>query len=108
MVSWFMSPWEAARISMEAQRSIALQFLGFAFSNPLPKEQRREDRGLGENVAAVTHPNPNMGSPDHPVAPSAGVQPMQKRTVAARSNTQTAKKATGTRNRKSRRSKRKR
>jgi hypothetical protein len=108
MVSWFMSPWEAARISMEAQRSIALQFLGFVFSNPQPEERRREGRGLGENVAPVTHPNLNMGSPDHPVAPSARMQPMQKRTVASRSNTQTAKKAAGARNRKSRRSKRKR
>ena len=30
MTLWFISPWEAARFALEAQRLIAVQFLPFA------------------------------------------------------------------------------
>ena len=39
MTSWFISPWEAARLSLEAQRLTTLHFLRF-FSGP---ERQRQD-----------------------------------------------------------------
>ena len=39
MMSWFISPWEAARLSLEAQRAIAFHFLRFAFGQDRPIQE---------------------------------------------------------------------
>jgi hypothetical protein len=39
MFSWFISPWEAARLSLEAQRLMTLHFLRFVSG---PERQRQE------------------------------------------------------------------
>jgi hypothetical protein len=96
MVSWFISPWEAARFSMEAQRLIALQFFGFAF----PKTQPGAEGASGEKTASVPRQASTIASSGDVLTPSKWIEPVQKRTVAARSNTQKVKKATGTRKRK--------
>jgi hypothetical protein len=40
MFPWFISPWEAARVSLEAQRLLAFPFLGFT----LDQGRRRKGR----------------------------------------------------------------
>jgi hypothetical protein len=40
MFPWFISPWEAARVSLEAQRLLAFPFLGFT----LGQGRRRKGR----------------------------------------------------------------
>jgi hypothetical protein len=49
MSSWFISPWEVARVSLEAQRLIALQFFPFAPR----KEQPHQEEASGDKKAAV-------------------------------------------------------
>ena len=44
MVSWFIMPWEAARVSMEAQRMIAAQFFGFAFPGSQAEDARHGEK----------------------------------------------------------------
>jgi hypothetical protein len=96
MVSWFMSPWEAARFTMEAQRLVALQFFGFAF----PK-QSREEHAFAEQRAAVAGRAPSIAPAEERLPPPKGMEPAhKKRSVAARTNTQITKKRTGTRKRK--------
>jgi hypothetical protein len=104
MVSWFISPWEAARFSMEAQRLIALQLFGLAFPKGQSNEQPREERGSGE----VPRRASTIASSEDVSAPLTGIEPVQKRTVAHRSNTQMTKKVSETRKRKSRAGKGKR
>jgi hypothetical protein len=96
MVSWFISPWEAARFSMEAQRLIALQFFGFAFPQAQPKKQSREERASGEGNAALPRQAPTIAFAEDVVTASKAMEPAQKKTVAGRNN-----KAMGTRKRKS-------
>jgi len=36
MISWFISPWEAVRLSLEAQRVMAFHFLRFASGQERP------------------------------------------------------------------------
>ena len=78
MVSWFISPWEAARFSMEAQRLIALQFFGLAFPKARPKEQGPEERASGEEKASVPRQALSMGSSGHAVMPSKGMGLIEK------------------------------
>jgi hypothetical protein len=101
MVSWFISPWEVARFSMEAQRLIALQFFGFAFPQAQPKKQSREERASGQGNAAVPRQAPTIPFAEDVVTPSKRMEPAQKKTVAARNNMQIQKKAMGTKKRKS-------
>jgi hypothetical protein len=42
MFLWFISPWEAARLSLEAQRMMAFPFLGLPSGK---RRQRQEDGG---------------------------------------------------------------
>jgi hypothetical protein len=101
MISWFISPWEAARLSMEAQRLVALQLFGFAFPKAQHQEQPREERGTDEEKAPVPLRASTTASSEV-LARSKGVEPVQRRNVAAPSNRQMTKKAPGTRKRKSR------
>ena len=55
MFPWFISPREAARFSIEAQRLIAFQFFSFAFSPTRPKRRRKglsSDQGAPNKAAA--------------------------------------------------------
>ena len=100
MVSLFILPWEAARVSMEAQRMIAAQFFGFAF----PRSQAERAQQVEEHrVRATDRDNASANSQE----PSSGSrQPAPRKAVAARSNAHLTKKATGSRKRKSRAGKR--
>jgi hypothetical protein len=102
MISWFISPWEAARFSMEAQRLVALQLFGFAFPKAQHQEQPREERGTDEEKAPVPLRASTTASSEDVLPRSKGVEPVQRRNVAARSKRQMTKKAPGTRKRKSR------
>ena len=82
MSSWFISPWDAVRFSLEAQRLIALQFF--------PAQTHQEER---DKKAVV----PGLGSSaDLPTPPQARETVLRARTVAARSTTD-VRKATATR-----------
>ena len=99
MSSWFISPWEAARFSLEAQRLIALQFFPFAPR----KGQPHQEEASGNRKAVV----PGLGSSaDLPIQPRSR-DTLQARTVAARNYTDVIRKATGIRKTKSSKRKRK-
>ena len=74
MSSWFISPWEAVRMSLEAQRLIALQFFPFG-ARTGQTNQEEETRDIS--------------------APSR--KTVRARTVAARTATDVIRKATATR-----------
>jgi hypothetical protein len=98
MSSWFISPWEAARFSLEAQRT-ALQFFPF----PPRKEQPPQEEASGDKKAVV----PGIGSAaDLPIPPRSR-ETVLARTVAARNATDVIRKATGIRKTKSSKRKRK-
>ncbi|HEY7301540.1 MAG TPA: hypothetical protein VH684_26920 [Xanthobacteraceae bacterium] len=125
MVSWFISPWEAARLSMQMQRLIALQLLSFAFPKARLEEQPREETAPGEGRASGEEQesgeeqasgDENSSLPrqartivysEDMLTPSTRIEPGQRRIVAARSNTHKTKKANGIK-RRSRRDKGKR
>jgi hypothetical protein len=99
MSSWFISPWEVARVSLEAQRLMALQFFPFAPR----KEQPHQEEASGDKKAVV----PGIGSAaDLPIPPRSR-ETVQARTVAARNATDVIRKATGIRKTKSNKRKRK-
>jgi hypothetical protein len=50
MFPWFISPWEAARVSLEAQRLLAFPFLGFT----LGQGRRRKSRPTEVHLADQT------------------------------------------------------
>src|ERR1700732_5411991 len=54
MSSWFISPWEVARFSLEAQRLIALQFFPF-----VPRKEQPPQEEASGNRKAV---EPGIGS----------------------------------------------
>jgi hypothetical protein len=95
MSSWFMSPWEAVRFSLEAQRLIALQFLPFVPH----KEQTHREEASGNAVV------PGLGSSTDLRIPPRSRKTVRARTVAARSATNIRKL---TESRKLKRSKRNR
>jgi hypothetical protein len=96
MSAWFISPWEAVRFSLEAQRLIALQFFPFA-----PRTHQEE--ASGDKKAAV----PGLGSSaDLPIPPRSR-ETVRAKTVAARSATDVIRKVTATRKLKSSKRKRK-
>jgi hypothetical protein len=86
MSSWFISPWEIARFSLEAQRLIALQFFPFAPR----KEQPHQEEASGDKKAVA----PGLGSSANLPIPRSR-EPVQARTVAARNVTDVIRKATG-------------
>jgi hypothetical protein len=99
MVSWFISPWEAARISMEAQRMIAAQFFGFAF----PRAQAEDTHQAKEQIhkqRTSDREKASVNCQDHPN--SASSQLPRKRAIATRSNARVTKRTNGTRKRRSR------
>lgn len=109
MVPWFISPWEAARVYMEAQRLTAQQMFGFALRTIQPKEELPEERPLGEEKVFVpstirfgSEQGRMTSSADHLLTSPKQSKPVKKTTVAARSHTQTTKKAAKTRKQKSR------
>ena len=99
MSSWFISPWEVARFSLEAQRLIALQFFPFAPR----KEQPHQEEASGDKKAVA----PGLGSSaDLPIPPRSR-ETVRARSVPARSATDVIRKATTTRKLKSNKRKRK-
>jgi len=99
MSSWFISPWEVARFSLETQRLIALQFFPFA-----PRKEQPHQEEASSNRKAVV---PGLGSSaDLPIQPRSR-DTVQARTVAARNSTDVIRKATGIRKTKSSKRKRK-
>ena len=109
MVPWFISPWEAARVYMEVQRLTVRHLFGFALPSEQPKEELPEEQASGEEKVSVRG-RPSTATPlgDHLLTSSKPGKPIQKTAVAARSNTQTAKRATGTHKQNSRAGRRKR
>jgi hypothetical protein len=99
MSSWFISPWEAARFSLEAQRFIALQFFPFAPR----KEQLHQEEASSDKKAVVL----GLGSSADLPMPPRSRETVQARTVAARKAPDLIRKATGIRKIKSRKGKRK-
>jgi hypothetical protein len=95
MSLWFISPWEAARFSLEAQRQIALLFFPFASR----QEQRRLEMASDDNSRVVTQQD--IGSPADVAIPPRSRKTAQPRTVAARNAAEVIRKATGTRKLKS-------
>jgi hypothetical protein len=60
MSSWFISPWDAARLSLEAQRDMAFYFLRFAPGQrrrqELPSDRRQAPRLVEQSVVASVEP----------------------------------------------------
>jgi hypothetical protein len=101
MISWFISPWEAARLSLEAQRIMAFHFFRFAFG----QEQPRQTDGVTASVARKVDQS-NVASMEltRPAGAMANVRP---KTVPVRNATEAIGKPVGTRKVKAKRSKRK-
>jgi hypothetical protein len=99
MSSWFISPWEAVRFSLEAQRLIALQFFPFAPR----KEQLHQEVASSDKKAVVL----GLGSSADLPMPPRSRETVQARTVAARNGADLIRKATVIRKIKSSKRKRK-
>jgi hypothetical protein len=95
MSSWFISPWEAVRFSLEAQRLIALQFFPFVPR----KEQPHQEEASGAKRAIA----PGLGSSADLPLPPRPRETVQARTVAARNPANVIRETTGIRKIKSRR-----
>jgi hypothetical protein len=95
MSSWFISPWEAVRLSLEAQRLIAVQFFPFG-----PRRGQTHQEEATRDIKVVV---PDLGSSaDVPIPlPPPSRETVRARTVAARSATDVTRKATATRKLKS-------
>jgi hypothetical protein len=100
MSSWFFSPWEAARFSLEAQRLLALQFFPFA-----PRQNNNGAKIVTCQEVASDDKSPFVtrqsdmdtgSSVDVEISPRSR-KTVQARTVAARNPTEAIRKATGTR-----------
>ena len=77
MSSWFISPWEAARFSLEAQRQMALLFFPLASR----QEQRRVEVASEDKIPFVTLQD--SGSSADLAIPPRSRKTAQARTVAA-------------------------
>ena len=88
MMSWFISPWEAARLSLEAQRQLALLFFSYA-----SRQERQPLEVASDHTSpAVTHQEVGS-SADLPIPPRSR-KTAQPRTVAAHKATQVMRKGT--------------
>jgi hypothetical protein len=100
MSSWFISPWEAARFALEAQRLIAVQLFPFA-----PRQNNNDAKIVTSQEVASDDKSPfvtrqaglNTGSSAEVAIPPRSRKSIQARTVAARNPTEVIRKATGTR-----------
>jgi hypothetical protein len=88
MFLWFISPWEAARLSLEAQRMMAFPFLGLPSGK---RRQRQEDGGKaflpGPVDAKAFLPGPVDASVVAAAAPAISAGPVatgRRKTVPAR------------------------
>ena len=93
MSSWFISPWEAVRLSLEAQRLMAVQFFPFG----PPRGQTHQEEATRDIKVVV----PSLGSSADLPMPPLSRETVRARTVAARSATDVTRKATATRKLKS-------
>jgi hypothetical protein len=108
MSSWFISPWEAVRLSLEAQRLIAVQFFPFGpRRGQTPQEEATRDikEEATRDIKKVVVPG--LGSSADLPIPALSRETVRARTVAARSPTDVTRKATATRKLKSNKRKRK-
>jgi hypothetical protein len=102
MSSWFISPWEAVRFSLEAQRLMALQF--FPFAPRIERSlQEHQEEASGDKKALV----PGLSSSADLPLPSRSRESVEAKTVAARNAPDVIRKATGIRKIKSSKRKRK-
>ena len=110
MSSWFFSPWEAARFSLEAQRLLAVQFFPFA-----PRQNNNGAKIVTRQEVASDYKSPfvtrqaglNTGSSAEVAAAIRARKRAAAKTVAARNPTEVIRKATGTRKTKGVKGKRK-
>ena len=56
MFPWFISPWEATRLSLEAQRVIAFHFLHFASGQERRQGQALVPRLVDQSLVALMEP----------------------------------------------------
>ena len=78
--SWFISPWQAARMSLEAQRTMAFSFLRFASG------------GIAGRAATAPTVEPRTVEQSASVTPATPVTTRRPKTVAARQATGVSKK----------------
>jgi hypothetical protein len=109
MSSWFISPWEAARLSLEAQRQVALLFFPCASRKERqPPEQGRQplEAASDDQSHVVTHQD--IGSAHTPRSRrTAQAKTAQAKTVTAHKATQVRRNGTGSRKIKSKNRRRK-
>jgi len=67
MFLWFISPWEAARRSLEAQQAMAFHFLNLASSQPRDRQEIISDSeqkgGIPVNESITATAEPAMSAP---------------------------------------------
>jgi len=77
MSSWFISPWEAARLSMEAQRQVASMFFPYA------SRQERQPVEVAYDDKSPVVTQQDIDSSANPSIPPRPRKTAQARTVAA-------------------------
>jgi hypothetical protein len=100
MSLWFISPWEAARFALEAQRLIAVQFSPFASGQTNNDAKIVTSQGVGSDDKSpfvTREANPNTGSSADVAIPPRPRKTVKARTAAARKSTEVIRKATATR-----------
>jgi hypothetical protein len=103
MISWFISPWEAARLSLEAQRVMAFHFFRFACG----QEPRQEALSDGEKASVPRQVDPSIVSSADLAMPAGPIGTVRPKTVPVRNATEVIRKPAGVRKVKDKRSKRK-
>jgi hypothetical protein len=101
MSSWFISPWEAAQLSLEAQRQVALLFFPYAY-----RQERQPLEVASDDKSPVVTQQDIGSSPGLPIPPRSR-KTAQAKSVTAHKKTQVMRKGTGTRKTKSRKRRRK-
>jgi hypothetical protein len=105
MSSWFISPWEAARLSLEAQRQVALLFFPYASrKEQQPLEQGRQPLEVASDAQSHVVTHQDIGSAH---IPRSRRRTAQAKTVTAHKATQVMRNGTGSRKIKSRNRRRK-
>ena len=94
MTPWFISPWEAARLSLEAQRQVALLFFPYASR----QERQPLETASDDKSPVITHQDIGS-SADLPIPAS---ETAQAKAVTAHKATHVMRKGAGTRKIKSR------